>query len=811
MSLVFRYIFLLVILTGISHRVFLQDISFPSKIIEYHPAPGQYINVPGTGTPEAAANLSGKIGSPVSLGGYGGYIIFGFDKAIKNHPENPYGIDFIIVGNAIEGNSEQGIVQVMKDENKNGLADDTWYEIKGSDHFLKRFKKNYRIKYLNQGADADVPWFDNNFSSGFIKRNDFHSQAYYPMADYFPFLNKDSLIFEASLLPGKVMEVDGKIISERSLFGYADNTVFRSLSSPLIPDNPYTPEVEGCGGDGIDISWAVDENDNYVELDEIDFIKIYTGINQNKGVLGEISTEISGIIVVSPVQGLTGNNKMIMPLNIPASISEGSRIRPEAIVFSKGKAVENEKVIWKSANTDIASISNDTINFIRKGTTVLRAFLENDTTVFSEHVLRVFHISEIWVPEKYIALREGDIKKLSYKVFDDSLKLVKGVELKVNIENREIVNAGCLTENNEIIIEGIKEGYSTIEIYSEGFPEIRQSIIVNVYNPLPEISCSFSLKNGDRPVISHYKPRVSGFDYSDFIDRKPADFKLQTDFISIASVIAYSLNEYGYNKAGNTFKFRMDDKSKGELYLWQLVENWEYIYGWGGSREGEINKSCWTATLNGRLYLNAFDKIPLKEGDHLSINYVPDIGSGFREVIIEDLNQYEADGISRKFRLSAYDHYIDVNGDILSSKIVLSDEKVLLRKDNEISDLNIITDKNGEFAISFESSGIYYIWAENYPEEELLFIETESAENSSEDINFRIYPNPFSNKLFILNSEMTEMEFQCIDISGKCLIEGKLNNGENIIEEFAGFQPGIYMLKIFSAQKIYFIKIIKNN
>ena len=42
------------------------------------------------------------------------------------------------------------------------------------------------------------------------------------------------------------------------------------------------------------IQWAVDENGNHVDLPYIDFIKIYSGVNQYCGWLGETSTEIGG-------------------------------------------------------------------------------------------------------------------------------------------------------------------------------------------------------------------------------------------------------------------------------------------------------------------------------------------------------------------------------------------------------------------------------------------------------------------------------------------------------------------------------------
>ena len=46
----------------------------------------------------------------------------------------------------------------------------------------------------------------------------------------------------------------------------------------------------------IDIDWAVDADGNPANLKGVDFIRIYTGINQENGWLGECSTEIAGIV-----------------------------------------------------------------------------------------------------------------------------------------------------------------------------------------------------------------------------------------------------------------------------------------------------------------------------------------------------------------------------------------------------------------------------------------------------------------------------------------------------------------------------------
>lgn len=44
----------------------------------------------------------------------------------------------------------------------------------------------------------------------------------------------------------------------------------------------------------IDISWAVDKNGKYVKLPGIDFVKVYSAIRQENGMLGEVSTEVTG-------------------------------------------------------------------------------------------------------------------------------------------------------------------------------------------------------------------------------------------------------------------------------------------------------------------------------------------------------------------------------------------------------------------------------------------------------------------------------------------------------------------------------------
>ena len=108
-----------------------------SAVLEYTPAPGQFINERETGgfsgenTPEKAIHYAEKRlqqGLFVSLGAFGGYLVAGFDHSIVNDG----GYNLQITGNTHENSSEPGIVWVMQDSNGNGLPDDTWYELRGS-------------------------------------------------------------------------------------------------------------------------------------------------------------------------------------------------------------------------------------------------------------------------------------------------------------------------------------------------------------------------------------------------------------------------------------------------------------------------------------------------------------------------------------------------------------------------------------------------------------------------------------------------------------------------------------------------------
>ncbi|MDR2691668.1 MAG: cell surface protein [Dysgonamonadaceae bacterium] len=233
-----------------------------TQVYEYRPAPGQLVNTmplyeagdtEETMRRKAQDSISGINGGIISLGGFGGYVTFGFDHTVVNVSGKT---DFKILGNA-----EPGIVMVSLDRNYNGIPDDEWYELAGSEYCKPETTHLYEITYYKPASDtAPVYWSDNRGETGYIAKNINHSQNYYPQ-----WLPLEQLTFSGTKLAGNAAD-----------WGYVNNY-----------PNEWEDKIS------FDINRAVNKNGNKVHLPGVDFIRVYTGLNRQCGQLGEISTELS--------------------------------------------------------------------------------------------------------------------------------------------------------------------------------------------------------------------------------------------------------------------------------------------------------------------------------------------------------------------------------------------------------------------------------------------------------------------------------------------------------------------------------------
>jgi hypothetical protein len=261
---------------------------YSNKVYEFVPAPGQFVNETNTAgfngerTHESACAYAQKRldnEKYVSLGGWGGYIVVGFDHSI----ENKGGYDFSIKGNAFDSSNEPGIVWVMQDVNGDGLPNDEWYELKGSEYGKPETIQDYAVTYFRPGLNMDTPWQDNKGNTGAIDRlGNYHPQEfYYPL-----WIEADSYTLYGTCLKARTEQspTTGMWSNNPFGWGYADNI------GDDMPDknNPGAAAI----GNFFKISDAVNIDGTSANLTHIDFIKVQTGVNVKAGWLGENSTEV---------------------------------------------------------------------------------------------------------------------------------------------------------------------------------------------------------------------------------------------------------------------------------------------------------------------------------------------------------------------------------------------------------------------------------------------------------------------------------------------------------------------------------------
>jgi hypothetical protein len=126
--------------------------------------------------------------------------------------------------------------------------------------------------------------------------------------------------------------------------------------------------------EGFKIDWAVDAEGNPKHLTHIDFVKVYTAVNQYCGWIGETSTEICGAEDLHPdaeVVGVDAVDADSDVLTLMASNAYGVALRNggeamEAQIYSVGGGIVKQTVLASGDNLiDVASLP--------KGVYIIRA------------------------------------------------------------------------------------------------------------------------------------------------------------------------------------------------------------------------------------------------------------------------------------------------------------------------------------------------------------------------------------------------------------------------------------------------------
>lgn len=300
---------------------------FADAVVSYQPAPGQFINNPlfndpsrALGPPVGGGTISADNTKLVSLGGFGGSIVLRFFQPVLDDPCNPFGLDFIVFGNAVwvSGNpnrrfAEGTIIEIARDANANGIADDPWFVIPGS-HIA-----NTPPSATPVNAAQSQSW-DDTATTPTPPAN----IAWYPSAMFYPgrpSIYSTSTFRLPALFETQVLQnPNGSAATREGVWGYADcsptlllgdTNADNVVDAPAlaaaefytVPDNPFAVGVTpgSGGGDAFDIAWAVDPVSGApANLGVFDFIRISTGVSFVAGVLGEISSEVSAVSDARP-------------------------------------------------------------------------------------------------------------------------------------------------------------------------------------------------------------------------------------------------------------------------------------------------------------------------------------------------------------------------------------------------------------------------------------------------------------------------------------------------------------------------------
>lgn len=314
-------------------------------VVEYHPAPGQFVNV----FPEAEEGVTHnqmcqrataclQEGNVVHLGAFGGYVTVKFDHPVQNKR----GSDLRIMGNGyyaqndpvygketIGGSFEPGIVYV-------GVGSDVescqWYELAGSEYYTTEVH-DFSVTYHKPTAESgehQLPFssYDNYLkweahwterdgtsrdSAGYHMKNAYHKQSFWPMWE-----DAGELTFTGGRLPNNAIDRSGKGTSW-ILYRYAKDA-YGYVDASLNEDDYST----------FDIDWAVDSEGRHVELKEVNYVRVVSALFQYCGWIGETSTEVSGFQDLHLVDGYDSNPIIIPTRKDPSGVTGISGARTES-------------------------------------------------------------------------------------------------------------------------------------------------------------------------------------------------------------------------------------------------------------------------------------------------------------------------------------------------------------------------------------------------------------------------------------------------------------------------------------------------
>lgn len=346
--------------------------SAPTSVVSYLPI-GQFANNSGwgyLGTKFVGPNKTAPETTGVSLGAFGGFIEFYFENGIEDKATNPYGVDFVIYGNAFNGNPEAGAVQVSVDGT-------TWYELAGSNYYKSNFTANdpengFSKFYTGTLRNTSVIYTKGSSrvtaKLGSLNAANCCPAAWFPLTTNFTAFANDptggatcdsrvsvNLSGNTLTFTGVTAIADSDTTADYA-FGYADVTPNGSPSEYGEAVNPYTPYTsDKTGGDGFDLAWAVDiATGEPVNLSgqKVKYVRVYSAV-LDFGRFGETSPEITGIFTARGTSSNTNPTPRAVAKLAGATISTtGTAVSSTQRFISRTVTAGTEQTLSISSSAD---------------------------------------------------------------------------------------------------------------------------------------------------------------------------------------------------------------------------------------------------------------------------------------------------------------------------------------------------------------------------------------------------------------------------------------------------------------------------
>lgn len=452
----------------------LKKAGYPDKVVDFLSVNSQYTNGIGNGNADKPwVSLGGEY---TSLGNFGGYITYYYKDGITDNPNNKYGIDFYVYGNAKKDDSTSTKTAFFEPAQAWVSEDGAiWYALAGSAHYDEGVDRNYSVTYTKT-TDGKTAWTDNRGNS--CEGGEFAGA--YPSADIYTMnslSSGNSFTLSGIALPaqnGKIATVGEATDAYPVRWGYGDCFANGVLGTDV---NPYTDNSNfDLETNGFDLKWAVDQNGIPVDVTgkEFHYVKLVSASNIWHSILGEKSPEISGVLKSSP-----------------QAEAVGTTAAPDGVTLSDGT---DEIVVNFNANERIYNVNVGNMKYLSisvNGASDGDNIYINNTRIAADGCVEGFKVTK-QSGEKLVRVlvQNGDREPLIYILkitgtANASEDLIESVKLDVNGSSRT-----CTTKDGTNYSASVGYRISSVKIN----PVADSSVDITV-NGAP-LADSYTLETG---------------------------------------------------------------------------------------------------------------------------------------------------------------------------------------------------------------------------------------------------------------------------------------------------------------------------